>query len=157
MARFCVQRCKASAGVDLCIYDVVYWVCTNEGETGVWYWEELAGKEAKKSPHLFKKGGFTALKPMAVYLPLRYPISLFSFFLFAPVLISLHPPVKSPHSQTFHCALSGLSTPAERTRDESIKLHNLPAKQKSWKKGLCYCACINREEVLLRKPHSARL
>ena len=39
--------------------------------------EEVVMEESKreKNPHLFKKGGFTALKPLAVSLPLRYPIS----------------------------------------------------------------------------------
>lgn len=133
----------------LCIY--VLW-SRGEGEGGGsgGEWEG----EIRKKTSLQKKWGFTALKPLAVSLPLWYPP--FSFLSFTPILISLHPPV------ILHIPwLFAVFSPASQSQQRGPEMKPLSwiiyPQSKSLKRGLCHCACFNREEVLLCKPHPTRL
>lgn len=79
-------------------------------------------KEEKEATSPLKKIGFSALKLWAASLPLWYLTLSILFF----SLISHHPPVSLHIPKHFPVFF-----PASLTRDETIKLDGLPAKQKS--------------------------
>lgn len=103
----------------LCIY--VLW---SRGEADGVEMEVTGREKEEKKPTspLKKKKGFSALKLWAVSLPLWY-LSLSILFL---SLISHHPPVSLHIPKHFPVFF-----PTSLTRDETIKLDGLPAKQKS--------------------------